>query len=52
MTWLYPVLPAAAPLWAVLAVLGVSTATGVFFGVLPAWRAMRLDPITALSSKA
>lgn len=46
-----PVLPAEAPLWVIVAVLLVSIGTGIFFGVLPAWRAMRLDPIRALSSK-
>ena len=50
-TWLYPAMPAAAPLWAVISVLGLSVCAGGFFGVLPARRAMRLDPIAALSSK-
>jgi putative ABC transport system permease protein len=46
---LYPAVPAAAPLWAVVAVLGVSLFTGMIFGVLPAWRAAKLDPVEALS---
>jgi putative ABC transport system permease protein len=45
---LYPAVPAAAPLWAIAAVLALSLATGVLFGVLPAWRAARLDPVAAL----
>lgn len=36
------------PLWAVLLGLGFSTAVGVVFGVLPAIRASRLEPIEAL----
>jgi putative ABC transport system permease protein len=50
-TWLYPAMPAATPIWAVVMVLVLSVFAGVFFGVLPARRAMRLDPIVALSSK-
>ncbi|MBW2384557.1 MAG: ABC transporter permease [Deltaproteobacteria bacterium] len=47
-TALYPAVPASPPLWAVLAVIGVSFGTGTLFGVLPAWRAARLDPVSAL----
>jgi putative ABC transport system permease protein len=46
---LYPALPAVPPGWAVAAALGVALATGLLFGVLPARRAARLDPVTALS---
>jgi len=34
--------------WIISLALGVSIAIGVFFGVAPAWRAARMDPITAL----
>jgi len=40
--------PAATPLWAVLAALGASAVTGIIFGMLPALRASRLDPVDAL----
>jgi putative ABC transport system permease protein len=33
---------------AIAAALGVSAVTGVFFGLLPAMRASRLDPVAAL----
>ena len=46
---LYPVFPASPPLWAVWAALIVSVAVGVTFGLLPARRASRLDPVMALA---
>jgi putative ABC transport system permease protein len=40
--------PAAVPLWSVAAALIVSAVTGVFFGMYPATKASRLDPVEAL----
>ena len=40
--------PVAIQLWAPVIAIGVSTLVGVFFGMYPANRAARLDPITAL----
>jgi putative ABC transport system permease protein len=51
LTLTYPAVPAAVPLWAVGAVVVVSLCSGVLFGVLPARRAMHLEPIVALSAK-
>ncbi len=48
---LFPALPASPPLWAVTAALAVSIGVGVVFGMLPAWRATRLDPVMALSRR-
>jgi len=45
---LLPALPAQPPDWAVVAAMAVSLGAGVAFGVLPARRAARLDPVTAL----
>ncbi len=41
-------MPSAIKLWAVAAGLIVSASVGVFFGVYPARKAARLDPIVAL----
>jgi len=45
---LVPSLPAAVRLWAVVAGFSVSVAVGLFFGVWPATKAARLDPVDAL----
>ena len=41
-------MPSSIKLWAVLAGLVVAASVGVFFGVYPARKAARLDPIVAL----
>jgi putative ABC transport system permease protein len=47
----YPSFPAAPPAWAVGAAAALSLIVGVAFGVWPARRAMRLDPLAALSRR-
>lgn len=46
--WLWPVLPAHVPAWAVLTAVVVAITVGLVFGALPARRASRLDPVLAL----
>ena len=48
---LFPNFPMAAPAWAPLAAVGVAVSAGLVFGVLPARRAARLDPVAALSRR-
>jgi putative ABC transport system permease protein len=45
---LVPSLPSVVPAWAVITGFSVSVAVGVFFGVWPAVKAARLDPVDAL----
>ncbi|GLH71140.1 ABC transporter permease [Geothrix rubra] len=51
LAWVYPAFPAAIPLWAVGAALTLSFAVGLGFGVWPARRATRLDPVAALARR-
>jgi len=44
----FPRLPSSVPLWAVLLALIVSMTVGLFFGIYPAVKAARLDPVDAL----
>ncbi len=46
--YLVPTLPASIPIWAVAAGLGVSIAVGLIFGVWPAKKASKLDPVECL----
>ncbi|QTN27564.1 ABC transporter permease [Rhodoferax sp. AJA081-3] len=48
---LYPTFPAYPPDWAVFAGLATALNTGILFGVLPARRAAKLDPVQALSKR-
>jgi len=41
-------IPSAAPLWSLFLGLGFSSAIGLFFGIYPAVKAARLDPVEAL----
>jgi putative ABC transport system permease protein len=43
-----PLLPTAVPLWSVALGFFFAAAVGLFFGIYPAYRAARLDPIEAL----
>jgi putative ABC transport system permease protein len=45
---IFPSLPTAVPLWAAILGFVVSVAVGLFFGIWPANKAARLDPVVAL----
>jgi putative ABC transport system permease protein len=48
---LYPTFSLSIPAWALFSALAVSLATGLLFGVLPARKAAKLDPVQALSKR-
>ena len=45
---LLPKLPSSVPLWSVIAAVTASMSVGLFFGIYPALKASRLDPVDAL----
>ena len=51
LAFLYPAFPAVTPLWAVAAALATAVGMGALFGVLPARRAARLEPVAALAGR-
>jgi putative ABC transport system permease protein len=44
----FPALPTTVPVWAAIMGVGVSVGVGLFFGIWPAAKAARLDPVDAL----
>jgi len=44
----YSPLPAYVPVWAIGVGIGISASVGIVFGLWPAWKAARLDPIESL----
>ena len=49
-SWVTP-LPSAIEIWSIIAGFCVATSVGLFFGVYPATKASRLDPVVALRSE-
>jgi len=44
-------IPAELPIWAAFLAIGVSSGVGIIFGLYPAWKAAKLDPIVALRAE-
>lgn len=48
---LFPGFPLQVPYWSLAAAAGIALVTGVVFGIMPARRAARLDPVQALAKR-
>jgi putative ABC transport system permease protein len=48
---LFPAFPVTVPPWSPAAAVGVALASGLIFGVIPARKAARMDPVAALSRR-
>jgi putative ABC transport system permease protein len=49
MRTVYPAVDFAAPVWAMASAVAIAIGSGLVFGILPASRAARLDPVQALA---
>jgi putative ABC transport system permease protein len=47
----FPSIEFGAPIWAMVAAMAIATGCGLLFGILPASRAARLDPVQALAKR-
>ncbi|HEX8999714.1 MAG TPA: ABC transporter permease, partial [Blastocatellia bacterium] len=47
----YSPVPAEVPIWAAFLAIAVSSGVGIVFGIYPAWKAAKLDPIVALRAE-
>ena len=48
---MFPIAEFYAPVWAMAAAVAISVSSGLLFGILPALRAARLDPVDALAGR-
>jgi len=51
MRTVFPSVDFAAPVWAMASAVAIAVGSGLVFGILPASRAARLDPVQALAGR-